>query len=162
MGSKYWYFSILCIRSISIFLITGIHLISLLCLGIIYFAEASSKDGRSKLSSYFYVQWPPKYFQIFLLLNAKIHLILSHYFSVISFFNVVKFKVSSKNFTSTQMLQKLSKCELKAWICWNLIILQPLIFYVKSNLGELEQSKNVIFGNFRGSEFWFSVNLSNF
>ena len=40
--------------------------------------------------------WLPKYFQIFLLLNATIHLIFSHYFSVISFFNVVKFKVSSR------------------------------------------------------------------
>ena len=33
------------------------------------------------------------------------------------------------------MLQKLSKCEVKAWLCWNWIILPPLRFYVKSNLG---------------------------
>jgi len=28
--------------------------------------------------------------------------------------------------------QKLSKCEVKAWICWNLTTLPPLRFYVKS------------------------------
>ena len=53
------------------------------------------------------------------------------------------------------MLQKLSKCEVKAWLCWNLIILLPPRFYAKSNFGEFKQSKNVIFGYFRGSEFWF-------
>ena len=34
------------------------------------------------------------------------------------------------------MLQKLSKCEVKAWLCWNLITLLPLRFCVKSNFGE--------------------------
>ena len=53
------------------------------------------------------------------------------------------------------MLQKLSKCEVKAWFCWNVIILQPLWFYVKSNFGAFKLSKNVIFGNFRDSEFYF-------
>ena len=53
------------------------------------------------------------------------------------------------------MLKKLSKCEVKAWLCCNLIILQSLWFYVKSNVDEFKRSKNVIFGNFRGSEFWF-------
>ena len=53
------------------------------------------------------------------------------------------------------MLQKLSKCEVKAWLCWHLIILPPLRFYVKSNFGEFTWSKNVIFDNLRGSEFWF-------
>ena len=52
------------------------------------------------------------------------------------------------------MLQKLSKCEVKAWLCWHLIILPPLWFYVKSNFGEFKWSKNVIFGNFRDSELW--------
>ena len=47
------------------------------------------------------------------------------------------------------MLQKLSKCEVKAWLCWNLIILPPLLFWVKSNFGKLKWSKNVIFGNLR-------------
>ena len=47
------------------------------------------------------------------------------------------------------MLQKPSKCEVKAWLYWNLIILQPLRFYVKSNFGEFKQFQNVIFGNFR-------------
>ena len=53
------------------------------------------------------------------------------------------------------MLQKLSNCEVKAWLCWNLINLLPLRFYVKSNFGEFKRSNNVIFGNFRNSEFWF-------
>ena len=57
------------------------------------------------------------------------------------------------------MLQKLSKCEVKAWLCWNLIILPPLRFYVKSNFGKFKQSKNVIFGIFRDSELWILVNL---
>ena len=52
------------------------------------------------------------------------------------------------------MLQKLSKCEFKAGLCWNLIMLPPLKFYVKSNLGESKRSKNVIFGNFSDSELW--------
>ena len=60
------------------------------------------------------------------------------------------------------MLQKLSKCEVKAWLCCNLIILPSLKFYVKSNFGKFKLSTNVIFGNFRGFEFWFLVNLSNF
>ena len=50
------------------------------------------------------------------------------------------------------MLQKLSKCEVMAWLCWNLIILLPLSFYVKSHFSKFKQSKNVIFGNFRDSE----------
>ena len=53
------------------------------------------------------------------------------------------------------MLQNLSKCEVKAWLCWNLIILPPLRFYVKSHFGEFKQSENVNFVSFRGSEFWF-------
>ena len=57
------------------------------------------------------------------------------------------------------MLQKLSKYEAKAWLCWSLIILPPLKFYVKSNLGVYKQSKNVIFGNFRDSKLWDLVNL---
>ena len=39
------------------------------------------------------------------------------------------------------MLQKLSKCEVKAWLCWHLIILPPLWFYVKSNLVILKPLK---------------------
>ena len=31
------------------------------------------------------------------------------------------------------MLQKLSKCVVNVWLCWNLIILPPLRLYVKSN-----------------------------
>ena len=37
------------------------------------------------------------------------------------------------SFKST-MLQKLSKCEVKAWLSWNLILLPPLRFCVTSNL----------------------------
>ena len=47
------------------------------------------------------------------------------------------------------MLQKLSNCEVKAAQCL------PLRFYVKSNFGDFKHSKNVIFGTFGGSEFWF-------
>ena len=54
----------------------------------------------------------------------------------------------------TTILQKLSKCEVKTWLCWNCIMLLPLRFYAKSNFGELKQSKNVIFGNFGGSEIF--------
>ena len=50
------------------------------------------------------------------------------------------------------MLQKLSKCEVKAWLCFDLIILPPLQFYVKSNFSEFKLSKNFIFGTFRDSE----------
>ena len=57
------------------------------------------------------------------------------------------------------MLQKLSKCEVKAWLSWNLIILLPLRFYVKSNNGDFKWFKNVIFGNFRGAELWILVNV---
>ena len=57
------------------------------------------------------------------------------------------------------MLQELSKCEVNAWLCWKLIILPPLHFYVESNFGEFEQSKNAIFGNFRDSRLWILVNL---
>ena len=52
------------------------------------------------------------------------------------------------------MLQKLSKCEVKAWLCWHLIILPPLRSYVKSN-DEFIRSKNVIFRSFRSSQFSF-------
>ena len=52
------------------------------------------------------------------------------------------------------MVQKLSKCEVKAWLWWSLIILPSLRFYVKSNFGEFKQSKNVILGNLRDSELW--------
>ena len=51
------------------------------------------------------------------------------------------------------MLQKLTRCEVKARLCWNLIMLPPLRFYVKSTLGEFERLKNVIFGTFRGPKF---------
>ena len=60
------------------------------------------------------------------------------------------------------MLQKFWKCEVKAWLSWNLIILPLLQFYMKSNFGVFKQSKNVILTIFRGSEFRFLVNLSNF
>ena len=63
--------------------------------------------------------------------------------------------LTGSKFHST-ILQKLSKCEVNAWLCWYLIILPPLQFHVKSNFGEFKRSKNVIFGNFGDSEleFW--------
>ena len=57
------------------------------------------------------------------------------------------------------MLQKLSKCVVKAWLCWYLISLPPLRFCVKSHLGEFKQTKNVICGNFRDAKLWVLVNL---
>ena len=63
-----------------------------------------------------------------------------------------EFSVNAIHYT---MLQKLSKCEVKAWLCWNLNILPPLRFYVKSNFGEFKKAKNVNFDNFKGSEFLF-------
>ena len=42
------------------------------------------------------------------------------------------------------MLQKLSKCEVKAWLCWNLIILPSLRF-----------TWNLIFANFNGQKISF-------
>ena len=57
------------------------------------------------------------------------------------------------------MLQKLSKCEVKAWLCRDLIILPPFRFYMKSNLSEFKQSKNVILGNFGHSELRILKNL---
>ena len=68
-------------------------------------------------------------------------------------FSVTNFQALfyTKPFT---MLQKLSKCEVKAWLCWYLIISPPLRIHVKSNIGEFKRSKNVIFGNFRDSELW--------
>ena len=57
------------------------------------------------------------------------------------------------------MLQKLSKCEVKAWLCWNFIIQPHLRFYVKWNFGAFKRSKNVIFGNSRDSDLWILINL---
>ena len=59
----------------------------------------------------------------------------------------------------TTMLQKLSKCEVKAWLCSNMIILPPLNFYMKYSFGEFKQSKNVIF-----LQFWrlWTLNFGNF
>ena len=45
------------------------------------------------------------------------------------------------SFTQCTMLQKLSKCEVKAWYCCNLIILPPLRFYVKSYFDDFKASK---------------------
>ena len=59
------------------------------------------------------------------------------------------------------MLQKLSISEVKAWLCWNLIILLPLQFYVKSNFGEFKHSKNVNFVNSKDSELWILVNIGH-
>ena len=64
---------------------------------------------------------------------------------------------SSSCISKSTTLQKLSKCEVKAWHFWNLIILQTLRFYMKSNFGKFKRSKNVIFGNFRDSELWILV-----
>ena len=46
--------------------------------------------------------------------------------------------------------------------CHPVSILLPLRFYVKSNCGEFNWSKKVIFGKFRGSQFCILVSVSNF
>ena len=57
------------------------------------------------------------------------------------------------------MLQKLSKCEVKAWLCWNLMILPPLWFCMKKlYFGEFKWS---IDGNFRDAKLWILVNLEH-
>ena len=68
---------------------------------------------------------------------------------------------SNPNINSHTMLQKLSKCEVKAWLCWNSIILLLLRFCVKSHFGEFKLSKNVIYGNFGDAELWILVNLGH-
>ena len=65
----------------------------------------------------------------------------------------IKKKLWNQNFYtvfSFTMLQKLSKCEVRAWLCRNMIILPSLRFHVKSNFGEFKWSKNVNFDYFRG------------
>ena len=42
--------------------------------------------------------------------------------------------------TLCTMLQKISKCEVKVWLCWNLMILPPLQFCVKLNFGKFIKS----------------------
>ena len=54
------------------------------------------------------------------------------------------------------MLQKLSKCEVKTWLCWNLIILPPLRFYVKSNLVSSNGTKMSFLPIFEVLNFDFS------
>ena len=66
------------------------------------------------------------------------------------------------SFTQCTMLQKLSKCEVKAWLCRSLIILSSLRFYVKSNFAVFKWFKNVIFGNSNDPEFWFLVKWATF
>ena len=58
-------------------------------------------------------------------------------------------ELSRSVISSFTMLQKLSRWEVMAWLCWNLIILPPVQLYVKSIFGEFRRSKNVIFGIFR-------------
>ena len=61
--------------------------------------------------------------------------------------------------TLPTMLQKLSKCEVLAWLYWNLIILLPLRFCVKSNFVILNGPKISFFVHFRDSKLWILVNL---
>ena len=57
-----------------------------------------------------------------------------------------KISISQPRLATTQkhpstMLQKRSKCEVKTWLCWNLIIFPPLPFCMKSKFGEFKRSK---------------------
>ena len=60
------------------------------------------------------------------------------------FRNVDRFHFNAVLQKQYTIIQKLSKCEIKAWLCSNLIILLPIRFYVKSNFGKFNLSKNVI------------------
>ena len=71
---------------------------------------------------------------------SKIRLVntnLQPEFHIVSYVGIF---IENKCLSST-MLQKLSKCEVKAWHCWNLTILPPLRFYMKSNFGEFKRFK---------------------
>ena len=59
----------------------------------------------------------------------------------------------NNHFRLYTMLHKLSKFEIRAWLCWNLIILLPLRFCLKSNFGKYKKSKNVIFSNLETLNF---------
>ena len=73
--------------------------------------------------------------------------------------NLSNFHVEFHKNCQITMLQKLWKCEVKAWLCWNLIILLSPQFYARSNIGDFKRSKNVIFGNFRDSDLWILVDF---
>ena len=66
-----------------------------------------------------------------------------------------------KDITEILCSRNFQNMKFDAWLCWNLIALPSLRFCVKSNFGIFAQFKNVIFSNFRGSESWFLVNVSN-
>ena len=57
------------------------------------------------------------------------------------------------------MVQKLSKCEVKAWLCWNLIILLHSDFTWNSILGNSNGPKMSFFGNLKDSELKILENL---
>ena len=69
------------------------------------------------------------------------------------------YEVFYNSVSQPTMLQKLSKCEVKAWLCWNMIISPSLCFYVKSHFGKFKRSENVIFDNFCGSEIFIFSKL---
>ena len=52
------------------------------------------------------------------------------------------------------MLQKFSKCEVKAWLCWNLIILPPLRFWREITFWRIQTVHNV-----KDAELCILVNL---
>ena len=54
------------------------------------------------------------------------------------------------------MLQKLTKCEVKAAQCGNFTICLPLRFYVKSDFSEFKQSKMSFLALFEALNFDFS------
>ena len=104
--------------------------------------------------------WPfPKYpdsvqMRLLLLINGKFDDFETkcHIFLGAIWKSIQKIKLEKKPVFHSTMLQKLSKCEVKAWLCWSLIILPSLRFYVKSNFGKFKLSKIVIFGSFRDSK----------
>ena len=65
--------------------------------------------------------------------------------------------VESQN--NSTMLQKLSKCEVKAWLCWNLKILPPFRFCWNHILANSNGTKMSFIYNARDTELWILVNL---
>ena len=92
-------------------------------------------------------------------LEAKIFLFGKHWPKLFENISIFEYKNKYMFGPVCTMLQKLSKCEVKAWLCWHLIILLSLWFWVKSYFGQFKRSKNVFFGHFRESELWVLVNF---
>ena len=92
---------------------------------LLYFVQADAKNGEN-----------PSFCS-----HLSVHKVSEYLFSKDC---LVSKHCTKVDLTPITMLQKLTKCEVKAWLCWKLIILLTLRFYVTSNFGKFKQSKNVL------------------